>query len=157
MAVLTGREIPVNSFGPSLQDQPVLADERVFHAGDGVAAVAAVTEQIAAEALDKIVVEYEPLPAVFDPLEAMREDAPQGASAEQQHLRDQGDPQGRRREGLRRHPTASSRAASRTQMVEHVPLEPHAAIADWDANGRAHHLVDARAHHARRAPTSRAR
>src|ERR1051326_7030393 len=37
MAVLTGREIPVNSFGPSLQDQPVLADERVYHAGDGVA------------------------------------------------------------------------------------------------------------------------
>ena len=36
MAVLIGREIPVNSFGPSLQDQPVLADERVFHAGDGV-------------------------------------------------------------------------------------------------------------------------
>ena len=58
MAVLTGSEIPVNSFGPSYQDQPVLAAERVFHAGDGVAAVAAVTEQIAAEALDKIVVEF---------------------------------------------------------------------------------------------------
>ena len=33
-------------------------------------------------------------------------------------------------------PTASSKARFRTQMVEHVPLEPHAAIADWDANGR---------------------
>ena len=48
----------------------------VFHAGDGVAAVAAVTEQIANEALDKIVVEYEPLPAVLDPVAAMREDSP---------------------------------------------------------------------------------
>ena len=76
MAVLTGKEIPVNSFGPTFQDQPVLADELVFHAGDGVAAVAAVTEQIAAEALDKIMVEYEPLPAVLDPVEAMREDGP---------------------------------------------------------------------------------
>ena len=76
MAVVTGKEIPVNSFGPSFQDQPVLADELVCHAGDGVAAVAAVTEQIADEALDKIVVEYEPLPAVFDPVDAMREDAP---------------------------------------------------------------------------------
>ena len=76
LAVLTGREIPVNSFGPSLQDQPVLADERVFHAGDGVAAVAALTEQIAVDAIEKIKVEYEPLPAVFDPLEALREDAP---------------------------------------------------------------------------------
>src|SRR5574340_114032 len=75
MAVLTGREIPVNSFGPSFQDQPVLADDRVFHAGDGVAAVAAATEQIAVEALEKIKVEYEPLPAVFDPLEALQEDA----------------------------------------------------------------------------------
>ena len=69
MAVLTGKEIPCNTFGPSLKDQPVLADERVFHAGDGVAAVAAVTEQIAAEALEKIKVEYEELPPVLDPLD----------------------------------------------------------------------------------------
>ena len=48
MAVLTGKEIPTNSFGPTFQDQPVLADPIVRHAGDGVAAVAAVTEQIAA-------------------------------------------------------------------------------------------------------------
>jgi CO/xanthine dehydrogenase Mo-binding subunit len=73
--VLTAGEIPLNSFGPSLQDQPVLAHDRVFHAGDGVAAVAAVTEQIATEALDRIVVDYDPLPAVLDPIEAMRDDA----------------------------------------------------------------------------------
>jgi len=72
VAVLVGSEIPVNSFGPSLQDQPLLADEIVRQPGDGVAAVAAVTEQIAEAALDKIVVEYDPLPAVFDPLEALR-------------------------------------------------------------------------------------
>src|SRR6476646_9132919 len=50
VAVITGKDIPVNTFGPSLKDQPVLADDRVFHAGDGVAAVAAVTEQIARRA-----------------------------------------------------------------------------------------------------------
>ena len=33
LAVLTGREIPLNSFGPSLQDQPVLADAQVANAG----------------------------------------------------------------------------------------------------------------------------
>jgi CO/xanthine dehydrogenase Mo-binding subunit len=54
VAVITGKDVPCNTFGPSLKDQPVLADNRVFHAGDGVAAVAAITEQIAADALEKI-------------------------------------------------------------------------------------------------------
>ena len=135
MAVLTGRDIPVNSFGPSLQDQPVLADERVFHAGDGVAAVAAVTEEIAAAALDRIMVEYEPLPAVFDPLEAMREDAPRvhppGGNVYATKVIRKGDVD----QGF----AASDHIFEgqfRTQMVEHVSLEPHAAIALWDANGR---------------------
>ena len=76
MAVITGKDIPCNTFGPSLKDQPVLADERVFHAGDGVAAVAAVTEQIAAEALEKIKVEYEELTPVLDPLESLKLETP---------------------------------------------------------------------------------
>ena len=75
MAIITGKDIPVNSYGPSIKDQPVLADDRVFHAGDGVAAVAAITEQIAQEALEKIKVEYEPMPAVYDPFEAMKDSA----------------------------------------------------------------------------------
>ena len=135
MAVLTGREIPVNSFGPSFQDQPVLADERVYHAGDGVAAVAAVTEQIAAEAAEAIVVEYEPLPAVLDPLEALRDDAfkvhPPNSNVYASKIIKRGD--------VERALASAYRVFEgryTTQMVEHVPLEPHAAIADWDANGR---------------------
>jgi nicotinate dehydrogenase large molybdopterin subunit len=135
MAVVTGRDIPVNSYGPSLQDQPVLADERVFHAGDGVAAVAAVTEEIAAAALDKVRIEYEPLPAVFDPLAAMREDAPKvhppGSNIYASKVIKKGDVD----KGF----AASDRIFEgqyRTQMVEHVSLEPHAAIAEWDPNGR---------------------
>jgi len=76
LATLTGKEIPRNSFGPTLQDQPVLADDVVRHRGDGVAAVAAVTEQLATDALEKIKVVYEPLQPVFDPLEALGDDAP---------------------------------------------------------------------------------
>jgi len=135
MAVLTGREIPVNSFGPSIQDQPVLADERVFHAGDGVAAVAAVTEQIATEALERIVVEYEPLSAVFDPIDAMKEDAPRvhppAGNVYAHKVIRKGDVERGFAESDR---VFEGRYA--TQMVEHVPIEPHAAIAQWDSNGR---------------------
>ena len=135
MAVLTGAEIPVNSFGPSLKDQPVLAHEQVFHAGDGVAAVAAVTEQIAREALERIEVEYEPLPAVFDPLEALREDAPKvHAPADNVYAS-----KVVRKGDVERAFAESDRIFEErysTQMVEHVSLEPHAAIAQWDANGR---------------------
>jgi nicotinate dehydrogenase large molybdopterin subunit len=135
MAVLTGREIPVNSFGPSLQDQPVLCDERVFHAGDGVAAVAAVTEEIALQALEKIKVEYEPLTPVLDPLEAMRDDAPKvhppASNIYSHKIIKKGDIEKGFAESYR-----IFEARFRTQMVEHVPLEPHASIGMWDSNGR---------------------
>lgn len=51
-------------------------DDVVRYVGDEVAAVAAVSERAASEALDLIEVEYELLPAVFDPVEAMGPDAP---------------------------------------------------------------------------------
>ena len=135
MAVLIGRELPVNSFGPTFQDQPVLVDQVVRHAGDGVAAVAAVSEQIATEALEKIVVDYEPLPAVFDPLDAMREDAPKVHSPKSNICH---------RLAIRRGDVEKGFAQSdhvfegrfTSQMVEQVPMEPHAAIAEWDANDR---------------------
>jgi CO/xanthine dehydrogenase Mo-binding subunit len=44
--------------------------------GDGVALVAAETEKAAQKALSLIEVDYEPLPAVFDPREALKKDAP---------------------------------------------------------------------------------
>ena len=134
-AVLIGKEIPVNSFGPSLQDQPILADERVRHAGDGVAAVAAETPQIAAEAIERIVVEYEPLPAVFDPVDAMRDDAPKLHGGDSNVYVRKTIRRGDVEAGFRQADRIFE-ATFRTQMIEHVPLEPHAAVADWDANGR---------------------
>lgn len=135
MAVLTGREIPVNSFGPSLKDQPVLADDLVFHSGDGVAAVAAVTEQIALEALDRIKVDYQSLPSVLDPLEALQENAPRVHAPNSNIYATKVIKKGDIDKGF----AASDHIFEgrfRTQMVEHVPLEPHASIAMWDANGR---------------------
>lgn len=135
VAVLTGKEIPFNSFGPSFKDQPVLCDERVYHAGDGVAAVAAVTEQIAQEACEKIKVEYEPQTAIFDPLEALKEDsykvhAPNSNIYGSKVIR-KGDVE----KGFAESDHIFEARYS-TQMVEHVSLEPHASIANWDSSGR---------------------
>jgi CO/xanthine dehydrogenase Mo-binding subunit len=135
VAVITGKDLPVNSFGPSLKDQPVLADERVFHAGDGVAAVAAVTEQIAADAIEKIKVEFEELPPVLDPLESLKLETPgvhaPSANIYGHKLIKKGDIDKGFAESYR-----IFEGSFRTQMVEHVPLEPHASLAQWDANGR---------------------
>jgi 4-hydroxybenzoyl-CoA reductase alpha subunit len=81
-AVVTGKDTPGHKQGawrrfPELCDEEILCREKVRYIGDPVAAVAAMDEDTAEEALDLIEVEYEPLPAVFDPLEAIKEEAPQ--------------------------------------------------------------------------------
>jgi 4-hydroxybenzoyl-CoA reductase alpha subunit len=80
-AVVTGKDTPGGKYGlwrrfTELCDQEVLATTKVRFIGDPVAAVAAITEAIAEEAVDLIKVEYEELPAVFEPLEAIKDDAP---------------------------------------------------------------------------------
>jgi CO/xanthine dehydrogenase Mo-binding subunit len=77
MAVLTAEDVPGrNGFGAIIPDQPVICSDKVRFVGDGVALVAAETEQIAQQALERIEVEYEILPAIFDPRDAIKEDAP---------------------------------------------------------------------------------
>lgn len=60
-----------------LCDEEILARSRVRYIGEPVASVAAIDEDTAEEALDLIEVDYEPLPGVFDPLEAIKEGAVQ--------------------------------------------------------------------------------
>src|SRR4030042_3041510 len=76
--VVTGAEIPDRKYGivPKARDEYALAKGKVRYIGDEVAAVCAIDPEIAEEALDLIEVEYEELPAVFDPLEAIKEGAP---------------------------------------------------------------------------------
>ncbi len=81
VAVVTAAELaripnlrPV--YGPQIEDQPVLASDRVRFVGDMVALVAAETPHAAREAASRVQVDYEPLPAVFDPVEAMQAGAP---------------------------------------------------------------------------------
>ena len=74
-AVLTGNDIPDVRVG-FIKDQTVLKKDVVRQFRDEVAAVAATSPEIAREALDLIEVEYEELPGLFDPYEAMQAGAP---------------------------------------------------------------------------------
>jgi len=93
-AVFTSKDVPVNEYGLQWQDQPVfcgpapvpaaksgeghkLRTDIVRFEGDQIAAVVAETEEIAAQAVKLIEVEYEDLPAVFDARQAMQPGAPQ--------------------------------------------------------------------------------
>lgn len=82
-AVLTHEDVPRVHYASGGQSYPnpkpydqVSLDHKVRHVGDRVAVVAAETPEIALAALRLIDVEYEVLPAVFDPREAMKDGAP---------------------------------------------------------------------------------
>ncbi len=75
-AVVTGQDAPGHLMGKVLRDMPVLCWDRVRYIGDRVAAVAAETPEAAEEAILLIEIDYELLPAVFDPMEAMKPGAP---------------------------------------------------------------------------------
>jgi carbon-monoxide dehydrogenase large subunit len=71
LAVLTAQDLPDVLVGRRMFDMPMLARDRVRFVGEKVAVVAAHDPDIAEEALGLIDVEYEDLPAVFDPAEAI--------------------------------------------------------------------------------------
>ena len=76
-AVLTHADVPgINTYQYEDTDQPVLVIDKIRYQGDVLAIVAAETEAIAQAAIDKIVVETEPLPGVFDPEKATELGAP---------------------------------------------------------------------------------
>ena len=75
-AVVTAKDVPINLMGLCAFDRPIFASDKVRYIGDAIAAVAATDEDIAEEALSLIQVDYDVLPAVFDPMDSMRSDAP---------------------------------------------------------------------------------
>ncbi|MBI4444867.1 MAG: xanthine dehydrogenase family protein molybdopterin-binding subunit [Acidobacteria bacterium] len=81
VAILTRDDVIGNPhynshYGPILKDQPVVALDRVRYVGDPVAVVAAITPAIAEEAVELIEVDYQPLPVLLTPEEAMAEGVP---------------------------------------------------------------------------------
>src|SRR5664279_4967520 len=73
VAVVTGEDAP-DQYGirPVDHDETALAVNKVRYVGDNVSCVAAITEEIADRALELIEVDYEPLPAYFDPETSMK-------------------------------------------------------------------------------------
>jgi CO/xanthine dehydrogenase Mo-binding subunit len=79
--VLTGADVAKMPgvdpyYGPAFRDQPILAVDKVCFVGDPVVAVAAVDRRTAEDALQLVEVDYEPLPAVLDVLEAVKPESP---------------------------------------------------------------------------------
>ncbi len=132
-AVLTGRNLPI-PFGilPVSQDEHALALDKVRFVGDPVAAIAATTEEVATQALDLIRVEYEPLRAVPNALDAVEHPAPaihDYADAGNIHKLidlEFGDVEaGFAQADLVREDLFFFEGST------HLPMEQHAAVADW--------------------------
>ncbi|HKS89019.1 MAG TPA: xanthine dehydrogenase family protein molybdopterin-binding subunit [Stellaceae bacterium] len=132
-------------YGPAFHDQPILAEEKVRHVGEPVAVALAADPHVAEEAAQAIAVEYEPLPAVFDEVEATTSTAfvhdalkPAGTFPDLSHLAGRRDTNVALDFHLRRGDVEPAFAAAahvfehsfRTQQTMHTPLEPHVAIAD---------------------------
>ena len=142
-AVITGRDMPIQ-YGiiPWTQDEYPLCVDRVRYIGDGVAAVAAIDEDTAIEALSLIGVEYQEIPAFLDPHLALQADG----STPYVH-----DP---RKEGWNGNITKvvelefgdiEAGMEKADVVVEgdyffegttHAAIEPHCAIGQWDGVGR---------------------
>ena len=75
-AVLTGEDVPEKMKMGFIKDNPPLKKGKVSCFRDEVAAVAAISPEIAKKALDLIEIEYEELEGIFDPEKAMEKDSP---------------------------------------------------------------------------------
>jgi CO/xanthine dehydrogenase Mo-binding subunit/aerobic-type carbon monoxide dehydrogenase small subunit (CoxS/CutS family) len=133
-AVLTAKDVPVNRHGRAVQDEWVLAADRVRMIGDPVAAVVAVSEAVALEAAARVRVGYEVLPAVLSPREALAPGAPrlhEGGNVLARQAIQRGDVEA----GLARaHVTVEGTFT--TPSIAQAYLEPEAALAFVDDEGR---------------------
>ncbi len=147
-AVLTGADIRPMRHGRRLQDWPLLAWDRVRLIGDRVAVVAADTLSHARAAVERIRVEYELLPAVLDPADALARDAPVlhpdageyhyfGERPEHRHPNIQG-------HAVHEHGLVDAAFARATRVFQHEfrlarvfqgHLEPHTCIVRTDGTG----------------------
>jgi 4-hydroxybenzoyl-CoA reductase subunit alpha len=133
-AIITHKDVPSKKYGisPARWDENIFCIDKVRFVGDKVAAVAAVDEETVYKALRLIKVEYEVLPAVFDPIEALAEDAPLVHGEYPRNINAEIHQEfGNVEEAFSRafHVRTDSYVGQRTYQS---PIEPHAAISMWD-------------------------
>jgi CO/xanthine dehydrogenase Mo-binding subunit len=149
-AVVTGKDFPYYT-GRAIRDHAVLAVATVRFVGDRVAAVAAQTRELAEQALSLIEVEYEELPAVFDVDAALAPDAPRVHEDPKSYAGAFTHPQEPQLPNVCaymrwQHGDLGAGFADAEQVFEHTfhtptehhgYLEPHAVLANVQADGRA--------------------
>ncbi|MFQ5913658.1 MAG: xanthine dehydrogenase family protein molybdopterin-binding subunit [Nitrospinota bacterium] len=135
-AIATAEDTLKKTYGGMVQDEQILAVDKVRFAGDEVAAVAATDLDVAEEALGLIRVEYDPLPAYGTMEEALaegavpiHEDKP-GNVAYRLHL-ERGDV-----DAALKSADVVIENEIRTSTVQQASIEPVACVADWVASGR---------------------
>lgn len=131
---------PLQPFiGRRMKDKTVVAMDKVRHVGDVVAAVAAVDLETADRAIRLIDAEYEELPLVSDPLEAIREGAPQLfdhlAEVKNNICHHTKLAEGDIEEGFRQSDVILEDTFT-TPVTQHCHLEPHITLAWFDEEGR---------------------
>ncbi len=135
-AVVTGRDMPI-PYGiiPWTPDENALCVDKVCHVGDGVAAVAAIDEDTAIAACDAIAVEYAPLPAYFDPDQALAADLAINPYAKKGNLS---------KHVKLEFGAVDEQLAAAELVIEddyffegtnHAAIEPHCALASVEASG----------------------
>lgn len=149
-ACVTAKDVPNKRPEAWVRDQGVFASGKVRYVGEPVAAVAAVDEDTAQEALKLISIEYEELPAVFDPVKAMDPDSPliheDLASYETSFMRTEKSMKGNINyhgvikcgdieQGFKESDLIFD-DSFKTPKVHQCYLEPHSAVASFDLSGR---------------------
>lgn len=133
-AVLTAADIPGSRvFGIVVRNQAILAIDKVRYLGDGVALVAARSEEIALQALSLIDVTYEPLPVVSDPEYSITTEAPHVHDEDNtfvHHKVRKGDVE----KGFSESDFIIEKKF-KTQFIEHSYIEPEAVLAEPAEHG----------------------
>ncbi|MDP6087917.1 MAG: xanthine dehydrogenase family protein molybdopterin-binding subunit, partial [Nitrospinota bacterium] len=146
--VLAGADLPDIFIGLRMKDMPILARDRVLFVGEPVVAVAAESADVADEALNLIDVQYEELPAVYDPEEALKPGSPVLHEDRSQYKNAPALPEeipnlqsftvwkhGDIEEGFKNADRTFEHTFS-TQLTHHGYLEPHACTMKVDSDGK---------------------